>query len=129
MTLFAKILAVLNAIAAVAFGALLLLDMNKRQMWAYAVLRHELVLEGLPLNKDSPDPAAARPLIGPEQLDAKTLQKVFEPVGGSPQPSLQEELKRLQAELPGKIGELADEVLEGLKNQKTPQPELERRLI
>lgn len=51
MPLFAKILTILNVLAAGAFIYLASLDYNARQQWSYEVFRHELVLNGLPVDE------------------------------------------------------------------------------
>ena len=49
MSLFGKILALLNIFGALGLVYVSMLDYGKRQSWAYSYYRHELVLNGLPL--------------------------------------------------------------------------------
>src|SRR5262245_44888888 len=55
MSLFGKILAVLNVLAAIAFVVLAAMDYQRRQDWSFAVLRHDIALRGLPVNEDEKD--------------------------------------------------------------------------
>jgi hypothetical protein len=50
MSTFGKVLAVLNVLAAIGFLVLAGMDYNKRQSWAYSYFRHQLALNGLPLD-------------------------------------------------------------------------------
>lgn len=51
MSLFGKILAVLNILAAAAFGYFMMQASSQRAKWAYAAYRYELALTGLPADK------------------------------------------------------------------------------
>ena len=51
MPLFAKILAALNVLVAGVFIYLASVDYQARQQWSYEVFRHELVLNGLPVDE------------------------------------------------------------------------------
>lgn len=55
MSLFGKVLAVLNNLAAVACLYLFLMDYSVRQAWSYANLRYEIALKGMPVDKDDRD--------------------------------------------------------------------------
>jgi hypothetical protein len=50
MSLFGKILAVFNVLAAIAFLIVAAMDYYKRQSWAYSHFRHELAVYGLPVD-------------------------------------------------------------------------------
>lgn len=80
MSLFGKILAFVNVLAAVAFFSLAAMDWGKRQAWAYTLYRHNLAITGLPVTADETDKDGV-PWV--EGLTQKTLQELFKPVGGS----------------------------------------------
>lgn len=54
MSLFGKILAVLNVLAAIGFLALATMDYNRRSAWSQGHFHRELQLHGLPVDKDDP---------------------------------------------------------------------------
>ena len=54
MSLFGKILALLNIFGALALVYLAMMDYGKRQAWAYSYFRHELFYKGLPLTGAGP---------------------------------------------------------------------------
>lgn len=94
MSLFGKILALLNVFGAIALFVLAILDYGARQTWAHNVLQHELLLEGMPLDDDERD-AQGRPMV--HALPQKTVADHFASVGGNPQATQVDEVKRLQA--------------------------------
>jgi hypothetical protein len=55
MSLLGKILAVLNVLAAVGFFFVAYMDWNMRQSWANAVVQHDIVINGLPVDKSELD--------------------------------------------------------------------------
>jgi hypothetical protein len=55
MSLLGKVMAVLNVLAAAGFFALAGLDWAKRQEWADKVVQHDLVISGLPVDKNELD--------------------------------------------------------------------------
>jgi len=93
MSLFGKVLAVLNVVAALAFMALLAMDYGKRKQWNYAVFRHDLAMEGLPVDEED---RTVRGRQKYKDLDEEFLKNI--PGGGLKSPeeaTLQEELGRL----------------------------------
>jgi hypothetical protein len=79
MSLFGKILAVLNIAAAGAFLYLAAMDYGTRQAWAYANFRFDVAIQGMPVDKEDRDdkgrqryldmnPALARELTGKDDL-------------------------------------------------------------
>ncbi len=111
-----KILAFLNVLAALAFVSVAALDWGKRQAWSYAVLRHDLAIQGLPVDADEGDTEGN---ILVDELTAATLTQVFQPVGGSPVKTQTEEVQRVQSNLQGRILTTADDpVLKGTKGQR-----------
>src|SRR5262249_32493682 len=55
MSLFGKILAVFNVLAAVAFFYVASIDWAKHEAWADAALQHDLLIQGLPVDDKEPD--------------------------------------------------------------------------
>lgn len=79
MSTLGKVLAVLNALAAIGFVCLAAADWGKRQEWSYAVLRQELALDGLPLDENERTPDGT---LAVDVLSDETMQELFRPVGG-----------------------------------------------
>jgi hypothetical protein len=76
--LFTIILCFLNLAAVLAAGFLLLKDLAARQHWAELVFRHDLAIQGLPLEEDEALSSAAQVLNPQLTLDPKWLQKEYE---------------------------------------------------
>lgn len=74
MSLLGKIIAALNVVAAIAFVLVAGLDWGQRQRWAYAVYRHDLLVEGLPIDDKELDPDQT-PRVN--KLAASTLKEIF----------------------------------------------------
>lgn len=55
MSLLGKVLAILNVLAALAFLALAAVDWGTRNAWQHAVFRGDLLLRGLPMDKEERD--------------------------------------------------------------------------
>ena len=57
MSLIGKLLAILNVLAAVAFVVIAGMDWQQRERWAYTVFRHDLFVDGLPIDdkENGPD--------------------------------------------------------------------------
>jgi len=100
MSTFGKILAFLNILGALALGALSLMEYSRRQAWAYSLFRHDLVLNGLPLDDKQQDPRGnlVADLIGEE-----TKKDLFSSVGGNPVTTQVAEVERLHKQLADKI--------------------------
>lgn len=69
------LLFVLNGLAALAFAVLLLLDFQVRQRWSYAVFRHDLALQGLPLREEDDIITASQKLRPRSQLTGEEIKK------------------------------------------------------
>jgi hypothetical protein len=81
MSLFGKILAVLNVLAAGAFVYLATMDWGKRQAWSYAAFRHDLALDGLPLDEN--DKAwVAKFQMTPAEIGDFTIKEIAKTTGG-----------------------------------------------
>ena len=100
MSPFGKVLAILNAVAAIAFIVLAGMAYGKRQAWTHAVYRHDLVIDGIPLDdEDSND-------LGDLRTDAFSVEmrnQVFTPVGGQPQLTQMREVDRVKGVVQGNI--------------------------
>jgi hypothetical protein len=100
MSLFGKVLAFLNVAGAVAFFCLASLDYAKRRAWEYEVFRHELMLNGLPLDKEERTPEG-QPRY--ELIGEPTQQAIFASVGGNPVTTQEAEVQNLQNTLDSRI--------------------------
>jgi hypothetical protein len=83
MSLFGKILAVLNILAVMAFVYLVAVDWGQRQTWSYAVYRYDLALDGLPLDDEA---RSADGTLQVKLLSDATMQDLFKSVGSVPSP-------------------------------------------
>jgi hypothetical protein len=83
MSLFGKILAVLNILAALAFIFLVAVDWGQRQTWSYAVYRYDLALDGLPLDDET---RSADGTLQVNRLSDATMQDLFKSFGPVPSP-------------------------------------------
>jgi hypothetical protein len=79
MSIFGKVLAILNVLAAFGLAYAALLDWSQRQTWAYHVYRMEFPIKGLPVDQDEIDADGHRRI---DNLSDFTIQEVFKPVGG-----------------------------------------------
>lgn len=91
MTVLGKILAIFNVLMAIAFLCLAAADWGKRQAWSYAVYRHDLYLNGLPVDAQELD-SEGNPLV--DLLSPGTLNQVFQQAGGAPVRTQAEEVER-----------------------------------
>lgn len=82
MSTLGKILIILNALAAIGFFVIAGMDYRARQNWAYAVFRHELAINGLPLDDKDDSWRPGRPLV--KDLTSDTINKMFAGSGGNP---------------------------------------------
>ena len=96
MSIAGKILAVFNVLAALAaFIYFLPTAWGTRQSWAYAYYRHELILDGLPLDKDEKDTEGSA-LV--DKMSDTTKRQLFQSAG-SPVSTQMEEIERVRNEL------------------------------
>jgi hypothetical protein len=129
MTMLGRILAVLNVLAAAAFAFLFLMDHGKRQAWSYAVFRHDLAYQGLPLKEDRANLGLPPETILPQHLEPETLKAIFTPVGGEPVENQQEEVLRVQKKLLNDIDNAANEVLASAKDDKSKRLLVQKLLM
>ncbi len=97
MSLFGKILAVLNVLAAICFLVVAGMDWAQRERWAYAVFRHDLLVEGLPIDAKEGDRDGS-PRV--DLLSDKTLAALFP---SSPVKTQTEEVERVRKLVQAKI--------------------------
>jgi len=100
MSLFGKILAFLNILGAAGLFYLANVDYGKRSSWAYSVVRHELVLDGLPSNEQELD-RDSKPLV--DRLNQQALKDIFAQVGGKEVPTQTKEVERIKSELDARL--------------------------
>ena len=100
MSLFGKILALLNIFGACGLVVCAMLDYGKRQTWAYSYYRHELVFNGLPLSPEERD-AENHPLV--DRLGEELSSEIFKDLGGNPVVTQVQEVERIKTILDAKI--------------------------
>jgi hypothetical protein len=81
MSLFGKILAVLNVLVAIVFLVLAGMDYSKRQAWSYSHFRHQVAIHGLPVT-DSDETWRLPGRTVSRDLTQSTLKEMF--TGGDP---------------------------------------------
>lgn len=97
MSLLGKLLAIFNIFAVAGVLALLGMNYAKRQIWAYAVFRQDLMIQGLPINKDETDNLQQRIV---DKIGTKTQQDLFKQVSPTTAVATQEdEVNRVKTEL------------------------------
>ncbi|MBX7102535.1 MAG: hypothetical protein K1X57_00535 [Gemmataceae bacterium] len=82
MSLFGKVLTILNALAAVAFLVIAGMDYSARNQWSYSVFRHDLAMRGLPLDNKDDSWRPGRAIV--KDVNAKTMDDLFRNAGGAP---------------------------------------------
>jgi len=105
MSLLGKILTFLNVLGAIGLLTLASMDDAKRQAWAYSVFRHDLLLNGLPVDRTEGDPEA-QPVA--EKIGEQTQQELFAAAGGQPVTTQEEEVERVQKDLQVKVPAAGD---------------------
>jgi hypothetical protein len=97
MSLFGKILAVLNIAAAGAFLYLAVMTYGLRQTWSYAVFRYDVALNGLPVDKEDRDSRGRQRYLDVNEALARELT-------GKPNLVTQEDvLQDLRSDIQNKI--------------------------
>jgi hypothetical protein len=100
MSIWGKILIFANVLAAIGFLVVAGMDWGKRKAWAEAVLEHQLVIDGVPLDDQEKDREG-----NPRSKDLKdqALGQLFQQAGGSPSKTQIEELQRVKQQLQARI--------------------------
>lgn len=93
MSLLGKILLFLNVLAALGFFLMAGMDWGKRYAWAEAVVEHQLVIDGVPLDDQEKD-REGNPRV--KDLREKALQQLFQQAGGSPAKTQVDEARRVK---------------------------------
>jgi hypothetical protein len=93
MSLFGKLLAIFNVLAAIAFGCVAVLDYGQRQAWSHAVLRADTLIYGLPLDENETTVDGDKRF---EELPTKSLDDHFSNAGGIPQKTQLLEVNRVK---------------------------------
>jgi hypothetical protein len=102
MSLWGKIFAVLNIVAATVFILVAGIDWGQRQRWAYSVYRHDLLVEGLPIDAKEQDPDGT-PRV--DKLSPATLNAILPSSTGTQVTTQQDEVKRVRSLVEGKIND------------------------
>jgi hypothetical protein len=98
MSLFGKLLAILNVLVAIGFVALAVMDWQARHQWAHAVFLHERAIEGLALDNTERDPDGN---IIAEDLTDKTQAAILG--SGAKAKTQVEEVNRVKSDIQDKI--------------------------
>jgi hypothetical protein len=98
------VLAVLNVLGALTFCALAAMDYGKRQTWSYAVVLHDIAIDGLPVDDKVVNGENEKVA---ELLGERGIKDVF---GNVPSPiaTQKAEVDRVKAKLDGSIGASSD---------------------
>jgi hypothetical protein len=112
MSLPGKIFAVLNIVAATVFMVVAGMDWGQRQRWAYEVYRHDLLVEGLPIDANEAE-RDGTPRV--ERLTEKTLTAIEPASTGAQVKTQQDEVKRVKGLIDGKV---AGNDVPGTRSQK-----------
>jgi hypothetical protein len=91
MSIFGKVLAALNVLAAIAFLCVAGLDYAKRQAWTFAVLQQDFILNGLPVDENEND-VEGRPLV--QFIGKRMQQQLFTGVPEQPVQTQRQEVER-----------------------------------
>ncbi|MGL4551268.1 MAG: hypothetical protein ACRC33_08770 [Gemmataceae bacterium] len=100
MSLFGKLLAALNLLGALGLIYLASVDYGARQQWAYVVFRHDLAINGLPVDPTEPDKQA---LAIVDQISDETAKELFSGVGNDPVKTQVAEVERVQAKVNAQV--------------------------
>jgi hypothetical protein len=102
MSIFGKLLAILNVLAA--GGAIYLMAMNysRTRAWEYVVFRQDLLINGLPLDKETRDPQGNLLF---EDIGPNTQRELFP---SEPVLTQQEEVERVKRQVQAKLQGVAD---------------------
>ena len=106
MSMMGKILAVFNVLAALLFIFILSRDYSEQEKWAYADFRHELVIDGLPVDKEEKD-VDGIPIVS--KISDVTAQQLFQTAGGQPVKTVVDEIQRVKGKVKSDLDSLANE--------------------
>jgi len=103
MSLFGKILIVLNCIVAAIFFYLAVLDFGQKEKWADNYLQHDLMIRGLPYDAKEPD-VRSDPKV--DNLRDPLVKQMLSKVGGESVRTQEDEVKKVQARILSSIDNL-----------------------
>lgn len=107
MSLLGKILAFLNILGAAAFVSLAAMDFAKRQAWKYAVDRHDLLNNGLPVTRLEKNKAGE---VIADNMGELTLRELgLGTFNGQPVVTQTEEVQRVRQELQKTLQDVAQD--------------------
>ncbi len=112
MSLLGKIFAILNILAAAGFVVVAGMDWGQRERWSYAVFRHDLLVEGLPIDAQEREPDGT-PRV--DKLTPATLNAIEPSSTGTAVKTQQEEVERVRGLIQAKI---TGNDVPGTKSQK-----------
>jgi len=99
MTLFAKILTIVNVLAAIAFLVIAGKDYGIRQSWARAVFLHEIAIHGLPVDDTDDSWRPGTPIA--KDLSPGLLKDIYGSAPGEQFRTQQQELERVKDDILG----------------------------
>src|SRR5215471_12746116 len=122
MSLFGKILAVLNVLIAIVFLVLAGMVYSKRQAWSYSHFRHQVAIHGLPVT-DSDETWRLPGRTIPRDLSNSTLKEMFADSGGSDVRTQIDAVNNIKRDIEGGANGQADEAgrKQYLANYLVPQ--------
>jgi hypothetical protein len=100
MSLFGKILTIINLLGAAGLVYLASVNYGIRQQWAYTVLRYDVMLQGVPLESGEMD---RRGLLIVDQLTEETLRELYSNVGGNPSRTQLDEVNAVRTRIDGAV--------------------------
>ena len=108
MSLFGKILAVLNVLVAIAFLVLAGMDYSKRHSWSYAHFRHQVAIHGLPV-ADSDETWRLPGRTISNDLSKRTLDELFTNAGGDAPKTQVEAVEQIKIQILRGAADKADD--------------------
>jgi hypothetical protein len=108
MSLFGKILAVLNVLVGIVFLVLAGMDYSKRQSWSYSHFRHQVAIYGLPLT-DSDETWRVPYRSVSRDLSKSTLKEMFANAGGDEVKTQLDAVNQIKGQIEGEANGKPDE--------------------
>ncbi len=109
MSLFGKILVVLNLLGAAGLVYVSSLDYAMRQSWAHAYVRGELILRGLPLDEKELDSSFQAAV---ERLSEADYSEMFRTVGGRPVQTQMQEFNAVKQRVDERVAKAGEGINE-----------------
>lgn len=106
MSILGKILAIFNVFAVAGVLALMAMNYAERQGWEYAVFRHDLMINGLPLNDQETD-ELQQPIVS--KIGENTQRELFQQVyPNTPVATQEAEVQRVKGALDSQLQSAGD---------------------